>query len=145
MAVAATMTQQINLGKSLPITYQSFMTRNIVQADPETFIIINVSSILEDYGPQIKSHIQKYRFSDQELQKYEYRANLFCYDRYGTIEVVPFLLAINHMVSEMEFCNFRELNIFDGSFGNILNEIYIRERKNLNKARAAFEKELGKI
>lgn len=126
--IASTITQQINLGKSQELVNATFCEKTLIRADNDTFIVLNLGSILNKYWNQLKSNSYLYQFSDEEIQKYEYRPGYLSYELYGTIEYAPFILKLNHMVSEAEFGGFKTLRLFNRNIKELLNEIYIREK-----------------
>jgi hypothetical protein len=129
--VASTITSQINMGKNLEITNSAFREKTLVKADNDTYIILNLGTMVSKYWPQLKNNSYVYQLSDLEILKYEYRPTLFSYDLYGTVELAPFILQLNHMVSEADFSGFTRLRVFTRDIYKLLNEILIREESNL--------------
>ena len=143
--IASTISTQINMGKNLEITNAAFREKALVKADPDTYIILNLGTIISRYWSQLKSMSYLYRFSDLELQKYEYKPALFSYDKYGTVEMVPFILQLNHMVSEADFGGFTQLRLFGSNIYDILNEILIREDSNLRMNQSRLTADLAEM
>jgi hypothetical protein len=140
---ASTITQQINLGKSNKMTNTTFCEKTLVKADNDTFIILNLGSILSKYWSQLKKSSYVYQFTEPELQKFEYRPNLLSYSLYGTIEFAPFILKLNNMVSETEFGGFKTLRLFNSNIRDLLNEILIREKQTFIQNEIRLNKDLA--
>ena len=140
---ASTITQQINLGKSNKLVNSTFCEKTLIKADNDTYIILNLGSILSKYWSQLKKSTYLYQFSDLELQQYEYRPNLLSYKLYGTIEFAPFILKLNNMVSETEFGGFKTLRLFNSNIRELLNEILIREKQTFIQNEIRLNKDLA--
>lgn len=140
---ASTITSQINAGKNLEITNSAFREKTLIKADADTYIILNLGTMISKYWPQLKANSYVYQLSDLEIQKYEYKPTLFSYDIYGTIELSPFILQLNHMVSEADFSGFTKLRIFTRDIFKLLNEILIREESNLRANQTRLVQDLA--
>ena len=134
---------QINEGKSLPITDKELRLQSIVRLDSQNVFILNLSSILTPYKYQLKKMIRRYKLSARDNLKYQYKPWALSYDLYGTIELTPLILQINGMVSCSDFYNLEEgINLFSGSIIDFINEIMIKEEGRVKRNRAIVRKEL---
>ena len=81
-------------------------------------------------------YINTYKFSAGEANKYEYKPTMLSYDLYGTIELAPFILQINHMISATEFTNLDVgIKLFNNNIREFLNEIINKEAKTIKTNR----------
>ena len=141
--MASTISQQINLSRNLTITDKEFHLHRLVSIDDEVAMILNVGSIMAQYRNELKKHVRRYELNDADVKKYNYKPELLCYDIYGTIELVPFILQINNMVSVTEFTGLEHgLNLFDGGIFDFLSEIRIKEKITVQTNRDELEKDL---
>ena len=131
-------------GKQRKITQASVSLQHLIQSSKDTVLMLNTSTILPKYRHILKKYISVITLSDQDKVRYEYRPDLLCYRMYGTVEMVPFILAINGMVSKMEFANFDNgLKVYSKNVKDILNEIILREKDRIRANRASLNKELS--
>ena len=60
------------------------------------------------------------------------------------MELVPFILRINNMVSEAEFCNLEDgVKLFSSSVIDFINEVILKEKKTITQNRTEIEKDLS--
>lgn len=139
-----TISQQINTGKRLQVTDKGMRLQSLIMTDPETVLLLNTWSIMSKYKNEFMKHVNKYELSDDDISKYTYKPELLSYDVYGTIEMAPFILQLNNMVSASEFSNLEEgLYLFSGDIEDFLNEIQIKETQTIKTNRADINKELS--
>lgn len=139
-----TISQQINNGKRLQVTDKGMRLQSLIMTDPETVLLLNTWSIMSKYKNEFMKHVNKYELSDDDISKYTYKPELLSYDVYGTIEMAPFILQLNNMVSASEFSNLEEgLYLFSGDIEDFLNEIQIKETQTIKTNRADINKELS--
>lgn len=144
MTQNVTISQQINAGKRLQITDKGMRLQSLIMTDPNTVVLLNTWSIMSKYKNEFMKHVARYELSDMDITKYTYKPELLSYDVYGTIEMTPFILQLNNMVSASEFCNLENgLNLFTGDIEDFLNEVQIKETQTLKTNRADIEKELS--
>jgi hypothetical protein len=142
--MSSTIIQQINAGRNLVVTDKGFHLHRLIEIDSDTAMIINVQSIMSQYRNELKKHIKRYELSDADIKKYNFKPELLCYEVYGTVELAPFILQINNMVSVTEFTNLRNgLNMFDNTIFDFLNEILIKEKVTVQLNRDELEKDLS--
>lgn len=132
----------IQYGKSLELAHSKLFERVTIETDNSNLIITNYTSILTRYMDYIKESLVEYTFSDEEFMLYQYKPKMFCYHAYGTMELWSLLLRVNNMISIMDFKErtikmFNEQVIFD-----ILNEIIILERDEIESNTLEVEKKI---
>jgi len=139
-----TITQQINTGRNITINDKSFHLHRLISIDEDNAIILNIQNIFSQYRNELKKRVRRYNLSDSDVKKYTYKPELLSYDIYGTIELAPFILRINNMVSATEFSGLENgLNLFDASIIDFLNEVLIKEKQTLAVNRDDLEKDLS--
>lgn len=143
MAIAS-ITEQINEGKTLPITDKELRMQSIVRINSESVVILNLASILTPYKYQLKKLIRKYKLNAKDNLTYQYKPWALSYDLYGTIELAPIILQINGMISCSEFNKLDEgIYLFSGAIIDFINEIMIKEEGRVKRNRAIVRKELA--
>ena len=139
-----TITQQITRGKNLKITDKNLRLEQLVKLDNNTVVILNMDTVMIKYRDEIKKYIKRYSLSQEDCRKYDYKPHLLSYEIYGSIELVPFILQINNMVSVTEFTNLDNgLNLFTSDINEFLNEVMIKENRQIVYNRDKINKELS--
>ena len=139
-----TITQQINIGRNTIICDKNFHLHRLVNIDNDTAVIINIENIFSQYRNELKKHIRKYELSPTDVKKYTFKPELLCNDVYNTIELAPFILRINNMVSVTEFKGLENgLYMFDSGIFDFLNEILIKEKQTLASDQDRLDKDLS--
>lgn len=108
-----------------------FLKAKITNSSGED-LLINSSSFGNKYMEYIKPHLVSTTLTDVELARYKFSPKLFCYDKYGTIELWGLLLQVNHMTSCTEF-NKNTIKTFTNDIFDVINEILISEEDTINK------------
>ena len=144
MSRAASITQQIVSGKNLMITDKALRLHRLIQISDDTALILNTQSVLTKYRSKLQKYVRRYSLSDSDVKKYQYKPERLAFDLYGTIELAPFILQINNMISATEFCNLENgLNLFSSGIIEFLNEVLILEKKVLSQNRAELAKDMA--
>lgn len=117
----STLDAVIATGKLLNISEDS-MSYKIVVPDGDDRIITPYYNIITKYHTVIEKYMQKITLDEDELYRYKYKPNLFCYERYGTPELSTALLYMNNMTSVVEF-NRANIKIFNPNILTVLNEL----------------------
>lgn len=139
-----TITQQITRGKNLKITDKNLRLEQLIKLDNNTVVILNMDTVMIKYRDEIKKYIKRYSLSQEDCRKYDYKPHLLAYEIYGSIELVPFILQINNMVSVTEFTNLDNgLNLFTSDINEFLNEVMIKENRQIVYNRDKINKELS--
>ena len=140
---AITITDQIASMKAKKITEKSMGLQSLVKIDTDQYVLMNTRSIASKYRKEIQEKATLYKLNDRDAHKYDYRPDKFCYDYYGTIEMVPFILLVNNMVSKIEFTNLdKGIYILSTDVVETLNEILRKEERTLRLNRAEIDEEL---
>lgn len=135
MSINKTISGQISNGKAIEISDKQLRLESIIDLGGDR-IILNTNSILSKYKTLLNKYINTYKFSAGEANKYEYKPTMLSYDLYGTIELAPFILQINHMISAIEFTNLDVgIKLFNNNIREFLNEIINKEEKSIKMNR----------
>jgi hypothetical protein len=121
----------ISYGKQLDISHDKLHLKTSITTD-ENIIIINFDLLLDKYMDYIENNIIEIELTDKEYEKYKFQPKLFCYERYGTIELWSSILRINNLTSLTEF-NLKKLRIFNDKIFNIINEILTLEKSEIKR------------
>lgn len=90
----------IKEGKKKTIThYNSSILGSIENSDIE----YPIQNVVYEYLDELNSLKTQYIMSNEEFNKYKMRPDLFCYDKYGTMDIEWVILAINNMMSPKDF------------------------------------------
>lgn len=122
----SSMSEMIEYGKSLSISQDALAFPVKIQTSLYDNIIINYETMYSGYLEQLQEYLVEYTMSDQEYIKYKYQPKLFCYDKYGIMDVAYILLRVNQMSSTLEFTK-KKIKIFNENFFDMLLEIQILE------------------
>lgn len=140
MAIYKTIRDQIANGKAIEISDKELRLQSIIDLG-EDKMILNTDSLLSKYKSLLDKYVNTYKFSPGEANKYEYKPTMLSYDLYGTIELAPFILQINHMISASEFTNLDVgIKLFDSNINEFLNEIINLESKTIRSNRNDIKK-----
>ena len=138
--------EQIDAGKTLEITDAAMRLKALVKLQNDTYLMLNTKSLLAKYKHVLKPYIMKYKIDGIDALKYEYRPTILSYDIYGTIELAPFILYINGMVSACDFYNLdKGVKLFSSSVADVFNEILLMEQREKNRNELDIKADLAKI
>lgn len=127
--------EMINYGKSLTINQETLGFPVKIKTSFYDNIILNYDTMYSDYLEQLQDYLIDYTMSDQEYIKYKYQPKLFCYDKYGIMDVTYLLLRLNNMSSTLEFTK-KKIKIFDEQLFEMLLEIQIMESDKYKYAKS---------
>ena len=113
-----TITGVIREGKKLNISEDTMAFKEVI--DKEIAVVYN--NVITRYIDILKPYITTIELSDDQLFKYKYKPNLFCYEIYGTPELASSLLYINNMPSLTNF-NKNKINVFTNNIMDIIKEL----------------------
>ena len=140
---AVDISSQIAALKSHKITEKALGIQSLLKIDEDLYVIMNTRSVSSKYRRELQKKATRYILSDADAHKYDYRPDKFCYDYYGTTEMVPFILLMNNMVSKIEFTNLdKGIYILNPVISNTLNEILIKEERTIRLNRAEIDDDL---
>lgn len=143
--MSQTISDQIRLGESLTLVDKSFRNQALIHIGSD-YILLNTESVASKYRSQMMKYVAKYSLTGKDAIVFAYKPNYLSYKLYGTIEMAPFILEINHMISATEFYDLdKGIYLFNGGINTVLNEILNREERNLMLNREEIEKELASI
>ena len=141
--IPRTITEQIQLSRSIVICDKTLRYKQLVNTSEGEYYIINTETIFSKYLKQFKPYINKYKFNGADAVKYSYKPTLLSWDIYGTIEIVPFILQINHMVSVTQFKDLEKgIYLFNENIGEKINELIIKEDREIKLIKSHLEKEI---
>lgn len=124
----------IENSKLLDISYEKLFFKSKIQINNETNLIINYSSLIDNYMEDIMKTCSLVTLSDRDLIDYRFQPKKFCYDVYKITELWFILLRINNMVSSLDF-NKKRIYIFKkDEILKILNEIMTLENESYLQA-----------
>ena len=143
MATPRTITAQINMAKSIVICDKTLRNKQLINTSEGEYYIINTETLLSKYLRQLKPYIAKYTLNGSDAVKYMYKPTFLSYDIYGTIELAPFILHINHMISASQFKDLdKGIYLFRSNINDMLNEIIIKEDKEIKLIKNNLEKDI---
>lgn len=132
----------IEYGKSLQLAHSKLFDRVAIATGEDKLIIANYTSVLTQYMSYIKATLQEYTFTDEEFLTYQYKPKMFCYHKYGTMELWSLLLRVNNMISIMDFTK-KTIKVFNEDLiFQLLNEIIILEKSRMEKNNIEIEKKI---
>lgn len=136
-----TISDQIKAGSVIELSIRNFHTKDTLHVTEDNKIIMNTMSILNKYWQFLQPYIVEASVTDEELLKYEYRPKKLSYDLYGTIEYYYLILRINYMDSSSDFGNFKKLRLLDSTIVTFLNEVFVKEKKDVLKNMSKIKEE----
>lgn len=138
--------EQIDAGRTLEITDSAMRLKALIRLQNDNYLMLNTKSLLAKYKYILKPYIMKYKIDGVDALKYEYRPNILSYDIYGTIEIAPFILYINGMVSACDFYNLNMgVKLFSSNVATVFNEILLMEQREKNRNELELKADLAKI
>jgi hypothetical protein len=132
----ATIPELIEYMKTQDITHSNLHLKATFTPDVSS-LMINSSSILDRYVDFIKLNSSIIVFSDNDFRKYKFQPKKLSLVIYQTTELWSLLLKINNMASILEFTKNRILAPSAAVVFNLLNEIIILEKKQIEVNKAA--------
>lgn len=119
----------IKYGKASSLLQDSLYLKSKITSNNKD-IIINSTSFVNKYSDQFKAVTRLETLSDEDLLQYRYQPKLFCYTRYGTVELWSVLLKVNNMLSATDF-NKQTIRVFTNKIFEVINEILINEKEKI--------------
>lgn len=143
ISTTKTITQQIIAGKNLKISNKELQLQQLVKLDNRNVLLLNTFTLLSKYRYHIAKYTKTYKMNEVDAQKYRYKPFMLSNDLYGTIELAPLIMSVNHMVSATEFTNLDQgLKLFSSEIIDFLNEIIVKDATILKDNRNAIKKEI---
>ena len=140
---AKTITQQIITGKNLKISNKQLQIEQLVKLDNRNVLLLNVFTLMSKYRYHVKKYARVYQMNDVDAQKYRYKPYMLSNDLYGTIELAPLIMHVNHMTSVTEFKDLEQgIKLFSSDFIDFLNEVLVKEKTTITANRNSIKKEI---
>lgn len=108
----------ISAGKSLKISESSLAFKVIVDDE----VAVSYYNVITKYLDVVKPFLRDTELTEEEMLKYKFKPNLYCYDMYGTPELASSLLYVNNMVSVVDFKK-KKIKRFASNIMDIVNEL----------------------
>ena len=141
-----TITEQISLSRSIVVCDKTLRRKQLINTSEGEYYIINTETLFSKYLRQFKPYIRKYTLNGTDALKYSYKPTYLSFDVYGTIELAPFILQINHMISAAQFKNLdKGIYLFTENIEEKLNELIIKEQKEIRLIQTELEKEIVQV
>lgn len=116
--------------RSLKLSYDKLHLKSKIQVDSDKNMVVNTTCIINKYYDILMAHTEVITLSDNNYLSYRFQPKRYCYDKYGTTELWGLLLKINNLTSAAEF-NLKTLRVFTVDIFDVLNEILILEREDI--------------
>ena len=140
---AKTITQQIITGKNLKISNKQLQIEQLVKLDNHNVLLLNVFTLMSKYRYHVNKYARAYQMNDVDAQKYRYKPYMLSNDLYGTIELAPLIMHVNHMTSVTEFKDLEQgIKLFSSDFIDFLNEVLVKEKTTITANRNSIKKEI---
>ena len=140
---AKTITQQIITGKNLKISNKQLQIEQLVKLDNHNVLLLNVFTLMSEYRYHVNKYARVYQMNDVDAQKYRYKPYMLSNDLYGTIELAPLIMHVNHMTSVTEFKDLEQgIKLFSSDFIDFLNEVLVKEKTTITANRNSIKKEI---
>lgn len=96
------------------------------------------SNLVEIYLEELKSQCISVQFSEEELKKYKYNADLLAYDLYGSVQLDFVILLLNDMYDPKEFTKKNVILPHSSTLSKFLNDVYSKEEGYIKQNRADY-------
>ena len=127
-----TMKSLLDYENKADITYNKMFLKSIILNSSGVQLLVNSTSFAHKYDSYIMQYTRLITLTDTELIKYRYSPKLYCYDKYGTMELWALLLHINNMTSCTEFKK-NTIRVFNDNIFDVINEILVDEEDRIAK------------
>ena len=114
------------------LSADKFYLKSSVSSHDES-IIVNSTSLLNKYFYVLLQATTERELTDKELIRYQYQPKLYCYEKYGTVELWALLLKLNHMTTVLDFNRKKFRAPIYTTTIQMLNQILIMENHNIAK------------
>ena len=136
MAVGnSTIQEFVDKGNDKNFSNYNFLVKEYFEnAKDNVRLVISNRNLLDKYYYTLIQHTREIVLTDKELEQYRFKPQVFCLERYGTVELWNALLRFNNILTRAEFDR-KKLRIFTMSFVDTLQEILIIEGDDIDKNR----------
>ena len=132
-ALTYTLDDFISMQISDDMTYYNFSILEVIDGVEHLD-----SNLVEIYLEELKSQCISVQFSEEELKKYKYNADLLAYDLYGSVQLDFVILLLNDMYDPKEFSKKNIILPHSSTLSNFLNQVYSKEEGYVQQNRADY-------
>ena len=130
-ALTYTLDDFISMKISDDMTYYNFSILEVIDGVEHLD-----SNLVEIYLEELKSQCISVQFSEEELKKYKYNADLLAYDLYGSVQLDFVILLLNDMYDPKEFTKKNVILPHSSTLSKFLNDVYSKEAGYIQQNRA---------
>lgn len=124
-----------DIGRDIDITHYNLSILRKLDNDIE----YPTSTILDDYMDELLLMSIPYEMSDDEFRRYNMRPDLFCYDKYGSLDMDFIILALNNINKDIEFTRKTIRYIDPEDMDEIISNITGSEEEYIESNRLNYE------
>ena len=132
-ALTYTLDDFISMKISDDMTYYNFSILEVIDGVEHLD-----SNLVEIYLEELKSQCISVQFSEEELKKYKYNADLLAYDLYGSVQLDFVILLLNDMYDPKEFTKKNVILPHSSTLSKFLNDVYSKEAGYIQQNRADY-------
>lgn len=132
-ALTYTLDDFISMQISDDMTYYNFSILEVIDGVEHLD-----SNLVEIYLEELKSQCISVQFSEEELKKYKYNADLLAYDLYGSVQLDFVILLLNDMYDPKEFTKKNVILPHSSKLAKFLNDVYSKEEGYIQQNRADY-------
>ena len=132
-ALTYTLDDFISMQISDDMTYYNFSILEVIDGVEHLD-----SNLVEIYLEELKSQCVSVQFSEEELKKYKYNADLLAYDLYGSVQLDFVILLLNDMYDPKEFTKKNIILPHSSTLSKFLNDVYSKEERYIQQNRADY-------
>ena len=132
-ALTYTLDDFISMQISDDMTYYNFSILEVIDGVEHLD-----SNLVEIYLEELKSQCISVQFSEEELKKYKYNADLLAYDLYGSVQLDFVILLLNDMYDPKEFTKKNIILPHSSTLSKFLNDVYSKEEGYIQQNRADY-------
>ena len=132
-ALTYTLDDFISMQISDDMTYYNFSILEVIDGVEHLD-----SNLVEIYLEELKSQCISVQFSEEELKKYKYNADLLAYNLYGSVQLDFVILLLNDMYDPKEFTKKNVILPHSSTLSKFLNDVYSKEEGYIQQNRADY-------
>ena len=132
-ALTYTLDDFISMQISDDMTYYNFSILEVIDGVEHLD-----SNLVEIYLEELKSQCISVQFSEEELKKYKYNADLLAYNLYGSVQLDFVILLLNDMYDPKEFTKKNVILPHSSTLSKFLNDVYSKEAGYIQQNRADY-------
>ena len=108
------------------------------KSEPVKDIRKGIQKAVEVAVEELKSQCISVQFSEEELKKYKYNADLLAYNLYGSVQLDFVILLLNDMYDPKEFTKKNVILPHSSTLSKFLNDVYSKEEGYIKQNRADY-------